>query len=211
MLKLPALFAFVTAVLALSTSNLQAAPALSSRLQSQLDIAVIEYSSEHFDKARVAFEALARRHVAAAEFNLAVMHIKGQLPKPNLTTARQLLARALENAELGPRDLVAAHRWYQAAAEGGDGESQLAMGTAHYLGRGVKKDPARAANWFREAAKGGDVGAQYLLASMYEQGDGVDLDLRLARYWYDVAAKNGDPAAPGKLKEIDAKINSAPA
>jgi uncharacterized protein len=59
--------------------------------------------------------------------------------------------------------------------------------------------------WFREAAKGGDVGAQYLLASMYEQGDGVDRDLRLARYWYDIAAKNGDVAAPGKLKELDAR------
>jgi TPR repeat protein len=50
----------------------------------------------------------------------------------------------------------------------------------------------------------------YLLASMYEQGDGVERDLRLARYWYDVAAKNGDDAAPGKVKEIDARRASQP-
>ena len=31
-------------------------------------------------------------------------------------------------------------------------------------------------------------------------------DLRLARYWYDIAAKNGDEAAPGKLREIDARL-----
>jgi uncharacterized protein len=55
------------------------------------------------------------------------------------------------------------------------------------------------------------VGAQYLLASMYEQGDGVEKDLRLARYWYDAAAKNGDPAAPAKVKEMDARMTAAPA
>jgi TPR repeat protein len=83
------------------------------------------------------------------------------------------------------------------------------MGTAHYLGRGASKDAALAARWYREAANGGDVGAQYLLASMYEQGDGVAQDLRLARYWYDIAARNGDEAAPGKLKEVDAKLRAS--
>jgi TPR repeat protein len=97
------------------------------------------------------------------------------------------------------------------AAESGSAEAALAMGTGHYLGRGLPKDPVRAAHWFREAAKGGDVGAMYLLASMYEQGDGVERDLRLARYWYFVAAQNGDEAAPGKVKELDARPAEPPA
>jgi TPR repeat protein len=50
----------------------------------------------------------------------------------------------------------------------------------------------------------------YLLASMYEQGDGVERDLRLARYWYSVAAQNGDEAAPGKVKELDARPAEPP-
>jgi uncharacterized protein len=202
-----------------------AARPLSPGQQTQLDLAVIDYSSERFDKARVAFEALARQQVPAAQFNLAVMHLNAQLPQPSRTTALRLLenaslggfvtaqvmlAKSLESGDLGPRDVTLAHRWWLKAAHAGDGEAQLAMGTAHFLGRGVKKDPARAAQWFREATKGGDVGAQYLLASMYEQGDGVDQDLRLARYWYDVAAKNGDPAAPGKVKEIDVRIAAKP-
>ena len=99
------------------------------------------------------------------------------------------MAQALENGDLGARDLALAHRWYQVAAAHGSVDAQLAVGTAHYLGRGLPKDPARAAHWFREAAKGGDVGAMYLLASMYEQGDGVERDLRLARYWYEQAAQ----------------------
>ena len=45
---------------------------------------------------------------------------------------------------------------------------------------------------------------------MFEHGEGVAQDLRLARYWYDVAAKNGDDAAPGKVRELDARMHTAP-
>jgi len=115
----------------------------------------------------------------------------------------------LETGENGRRDLPEAFRWYRRAAEAGSIEAAVAMGTAHYLGRGQTKDAAEAARWYREAARAGDVGAQYLLASMYEQGDGVATDLRLARYWYELAARNGDEAAPGKLREVDEKIARA--
>jgi TPR repeat protein len=192
--------------------------------QNELDAAVIAYESGQLGPARAAFEALSRRGVAAADYNLAVMHLRGQLPQPSLARAEQLLTRSarggfvtaqlmlgrvLESGELGRRDLKLAHRWYEVAAEGGSMEAQVAMGTAFYLGRGRPKDPARAAHWFREGAKAGDVGAMYLLASMYEQGDGVDRDLRLARYWYDIAARQGDEAAPAKVKELDARMRAA--
>jgi TPR repeat protein len=60
--------------------------------------------------------------------------------------------------------------------------------------------------WYREAAKAGDIGAMYLVGSMYEHGEGVEPDLRLARYWYALAALGGDEAAPGKLREVDARL-----
>jgi TPR repeat protein len=202
-----------------------AAPPQSPALQAELERAVLAYESGSHGTAQVAFEALVRRGVPAAAYNLAVMHLRSEVPKPDLALARPLLeraatagfvtaqlklAQALEGGDLGPRDLVTAHRWYAVAAESGSVDAQVAMGTAHYLGRGATKDAGRAAHWFREAAKGGDVGAMYLLASMYEQGDGVERDLRLARYWYDVAAKNGDEAAPGKLRQIDAQLAGMP-
>ena len=197
-------------------------PALPPALQSQLDAAVIHYESGRLDAARQAFEVLSRRGLPAADYNLAVMHLKNELPNSSrqraeqlltrsarggFVTAQLMLGRALENGDLGRRDLMLAHQWYEAAAESGSVEAQVAMGTAFYLGRGRAKDAARAAHWFREGAKGGDVGAMYLLASMYEQGDGVERNLRLARYWYDVAARNGDEAAPAKVKEIDARLS----
>ena len=190
-------------------------------LQSQLDAAVIDYESGHLNAARQAFEALSKRGLPAADYNLAVMHLKAEVPQPSrqraeqlltrsarggFVTAQLMLGRAFENGDLGRRDLKLAHQWYEVAAESGSVEAQVAMGTAFYLGRGRVKDAARAAHWFREGAKGGDVGAMYLLASMYEQGDGVERDLRLARYWYDIAARNGDEAAPAKVKELDARL-----
>jgi TPR repeat protein len=202
-----------------------AAPALSAQRQAQLDRAVIDYASGHFDAARRAFEVLARRRVAVAEFNLAAMHLRDEVPRPDRALARRLLersarggfvmaqtmlGRSLENGDFGPRELERAHDWYERAARGGDVDAQLAMGTAHYLGRGRPRDPALAAQWYREAAKGGDVGAMYLLASMYEQGDGVERDLRLARYWYEAAARSGDEAAPGKVRELDGLMGRAP-
>lgn len=196
-----------------------AAPPLPEHQQSQLDRAVLDYESGRHAEARRVFEALAGQRVPAAEFNLALMHLQRDVPRPDRARARRLLERAADGgfvtaqlmlAQLletggfgGRRDVAAANRRYEQAALAGSVEGQVAMGTAYYLGRGAPKDPARAAQWYREAAKGGDIGAMYILASMYEQGDGVERDLRLARYWYEAAARGGDEAAPGKLKELD--------
>jgi len=203
-----------------------AAPPLAPALRAELDAAIEAYEGGRMAPARAAFESLARRRVPAAEYNLAVMHLRGEVAQPDLRQAQGLLTRAaeggfvtaqlalaqgLENGELGARDLALAHRWYEVAAVSGSVDAQVAIGTAHYLGRGLAKDAARAAHWFREAAKGGDVGAMYLLASQYEQGDGVERDLRLARYWYEQAARLGDEAAPAKVKELDARLAAPPA
>jgi TPR repeat protein len=217
----PLLLSLALAAAALAT---QAAPPLSPATQAQLDRAVIDYESGRIDEARDVFEALSRRGVPAADFNLAVMHVKRQLRDASLARAEELLLRAarggfvraqlmmgqsLENGLLGRRDLREAHDWYELAAQAGSAEGQLAMGTAHYLGRGRPKDAARAAHWYREAAKAGDVGAAYILASMYEQGDGVEQDLRLARYWYQRAADGGDDAAPYKVRELELRESAS--
>lgn len=186
--------------------------------------AVAAYERGDLAAARAAFARLGREGVAAADYNLAVMHLRGEVPNPSATEALRLMTRAAEAGfvtglyglaqlhELGqaglPVDLVQANRWYLRAAEAGSVDAQVAIATAHYLGRGAEKDPARAARWFRIAAQGGDVGAMYLYASMLEAGDGVDRDLNEARYWYGAAARNGDDAAPSKVRELDAKLSS---
>ena len=187
--------------------------------------AVLAYESGRLDEARAAFGRLSAAGSPLADYNLAVMHLRGEMPNSSVAEAERLLRRAaehgfvtamytlgqfFESGQRGKPDLVQANVWYERSALAGSVDGQVAIGTAYYLGRGAPKDPVQAARWYREAAKGGDVGAQYLIASMYEQGDGVERDLRLARYWYAVAAANRDEAAPDKVKEIDARLAAEP-
>lgn len=184
--------------------------------------AIGRYARGEVDAARQAFEALAEQGVLAADYNLSLMHLNGDLPG-GAVEAERLMQRAAdagfvtamvgmgqlyEQGRLGRPDLPRAYAWHLRAARAGSVDAQVAVGTAHYLGRGAPKDMAAAAEWYREAAKGGDVGAQYLIASMYEHGEGVDIDLRLARYWYQIATRNGDEAAPGKVQELDARMKA---
>jgi uncharacterized protein len=184
--------------------------------ESALEAAVELHRRGEVEAARGALETLARQGVPAAHYNLGVIALDAGKPQEaarhmrraadgGFVTAMFGLGRLFETGRLGRPDLREALRWYGRAAEAGSVEGMVEFATGHYLGRGVPRDRAAAARWYREAAKGGDVGAQYLIASMYEAGDGVERDLRLARYWYDVAAKNGDEAAPGKVRELDAK------
>ena len=181
------------------------------------------YGRGEIDAARRAFEALSGRGVAAADYNLALMHLNGDLPggpaearrlmqraaQAGFVTAMVGLGRLYEDGRLGVRDLSQSQAWYLRAARAGSVDAQVAAGTAYYLGRGAPQDMALAAQWYRAAAVGGDIGAQYLIASMYEAGLGVARDLRLARYWYDVAARKGDEAAPGTVQELDERLKAA--
>jgi uncharacterized protein len=202
------------------------ADAMAPRQQEALGAAVAAYESGRLQEAQRRMRPLAAQGVPAAMFNLAVMHLRGEIVPADLRQARRwleqaaaqgfvtamfALGQALEAGQLGARDLAASTQWYARAAQAGSVQGQVALAAAFYLGRGAAHDAAQAAHWFREAAKGGDVGAQYLIASMYEQGHGVRADLRLARYWYDVAARNGDIAAPGKRQEMDQRMAAADA
>lgn len=170
-----------------------------------------------FEGARRAFEALSRQGLPVADFNLAVMHLHGELPG-GATEALRLMTRAAdagfvtamfgigqlyEQGRLGAPDPVRAFAWHLRASLAGSVDAQVEAATAYYLGRGVGQDLAEAARWYREAAKGGDIGAQYLIASMYEHGQGVARDPRLARHWYAAAAAQGDVAAAAKVEAID--------
>lgn len=202
--------------------TVRAAAPPSAPTEPALAQALAIYHRGDFTRAREEFERLARLGVPAAEYNLAVMHLRAELRPASTAQAVRLLERAAGRgfvtamvglAQLhergdatGTRDLPGAMSWWRRAAEAGSVEAQVETGTGHYLGRGVAKDLTAAAHWYREAAKRGDVGAMYLIASMYEHGDGVERDLRLARHWYAQAAERGDVAAPGKVRQIDATL-----
>ena len=114
----------LTCLLWLAATGASAASAPASALQAEVDAAVRAYDAGRLAPARDAFESLAQRQVPVAQYNLAVMHLRGEVPQPDRALARDLLQRAaagglvtaqlalgqaLENGDLGERDLPLAH------------------------------------------------------------------------------------------------------
>jgi len=184
-----------------------------------LDDAFAAYDGGKLKLAARGFTAAAKRGEALGQFNLAMMHLRRELPgasdakawrwlqraaAQNFALAENALGEMIEQGRHGPLDKAAACDWFERSAEHGNGDGALAAGTCFYLGRGRALDMALAHRWYLQAATAGDVGAQYLVASMFETGLGIEADERLARYWYEVAAKNGDVAARAKVKAMSA-------
>ncbi len=200
---------FAASALADTSARVGAAPSPA------LQAALVDYEARRYGAARRAFERLARAGDAVARYNLAVMHLRGELPQPDMARAVRLLEQAAsaglvtaqftlgqlyDGSRLGRPDPARALAWYHRAAEAGSIDAQVEVATAYYLGRGVTADAATAASWYRQAATAGDEAAQYLLASMYEHGLGLTADARLAHYWYEMAGRNGDVAAEAKAR-----------
>jgi TPR repeat protein len=192
------------------------------RLKPALDA----YARGQFDSARTAFERLSKQGVAAADYNLAVMHLRGERRDASVQEAVRLMTRAAQGGfvtamvglgelyERGhgelPADLPLSVQWYRRGAEAGSVEAQLAVATAHYLGRGAALDRSQAARWYRLAAQAGDGGAMYLYASMCESGDGIERDLAEARYWYAAAARSGEVGAAEKARALEPQLHKTP-
>ena len=183
-----------------------------------LSQALTAYDDGDMKAAARGFTASAGRGEALGQFNLAMMHLRKEVPGASdaqawrwlqraaaqqLALAENALGEMIEQGRRGKPDPRAACGWFERAAEHGNGDGALATATCYYLGRGRAQDMALAHRWYLEAAKSGDVGAQYLVASMFEAGLGVEADVRLARYWYEAAARNGDVAARAKLKALE--------
>ena len=88
------------------------------------------------------------------------------------------------------------------AAERGESEAQLCLGTMYGIGKGVPEHDREAAKWYREAAEQGVAEAQYALASMYRVGEGVPKDDRRAAKWYREAAEQGAARAQYNLGDM---------
>jgi uncharacterized protein len=84
-------------------------------------------------------------------------------------------------------------------AKTGSVRAQTMLADIYLQGKGVIKDPAKAAYWMEMAAKQGDVTAQFNIAMMYGRGDGVTANSETAFQWFLKAAEQKDIAAQYKV------------
>ena len=178
------------------------------------------YTRGDYAQALAAYEAAARRGDRLAQFNMAMMLLRGEGRAADIDGAIGWLTRSAdagmaqaqyqmgmlaENGVGMPRSLTEATAWWQKAAEQGHIQAQVELATQYFLGRGAPKDWKLAAKWY-EAAAGGDVGAQYIIGSFYEHGDGVAPDLKRAHHWYLLAAQQGDVGAAAQAKDVARRL-----
>ena len=95
-------------------------------------------------------------------------------------------------------DIAALHR----AAESGNLDAQLCLGSAYFQGLDVPRDDAQAAAWYRKAAEQGSAEAQYNLGLIYENGAGLPQDNRQAASWHRKAAEQGYRGSQECLGEL---------
>ncbi|MGM3274925.1 tetratricopeptide repeat protein [Ralstonia sp. 24A2] len=189
-------------------------------------IAIAHYEQNEFGHAFDEFAEAAQRGNRLAQFNYAMMLMRGEGTVARPEEAVKWLRRAADNqmthaqfaygelyerGELVPRSLEEANKWYERAATGGHVEAQRALATNYFTGRGVLRDYGRAFAWYRKAAEGGDAPSQYIVGSYYERGEPgvVPQDIEQAKNWYGKAAAQGDIGALAKLRELVEKTYRA--
>src|SRR5256885_4472132 len=109
---------------------------------------------------------------------------------PRTWRAERRLQKALAAWNAG--DYGVALDLWAPLAHAGMARAQSNMGAAFLEGRGVERDPDKAAGWLRQAAGQGDPGGQRNLALCCYNGWGVPQDQVEAARWYEKAAAQGD-------------------
>ena len=86
-----------------------------------------------------------------------------------------------------PKDFREAVKWYQLAADQGNGSAQLNLGSAYANGLGVPSDHVRAYLWLNLASTSGDELAKKERDEVAEKmtSEQIAEAQRLAREWWD--------------------------
>ena len=134
-------------------------------------------SKGDFASALKEWQPLADKGVAEAQYNLGLLHAKGQGV---------------------PQDSAQAVKWYRKAADQGFVEAEFNLGLMYSGGEGVPKDSSEAMKWFLKAAGKGDAKAADTVGSFFE-AEGTFKNYAEAEKWYRKAAEQGVASAQFNL------------
>ena len=114
------------------------------------------------------------------------------------TAARHNLGSLFRKGKIVPQDLTQARQWYEKIADHNISASTW-LGWFYLYGKGVPKNPRKAAFYYRIAAQAGGPAAQLSLGLIHGSGILGEKDYRTARYWLEKAAAQNDSDAHAAL------------
>ena len=133
------------------------------------------------------FEQLAEKANSGdieAQYEVAMMYLKGRGVRKNSQQAR---------------------KWLSKAAEQNDARAITRLGIVNYKGEGGSRDYTRALGLFNRVADT-SVLAQYYLGEIYANGAGVEKDYLVAIQWYQKAADGGFDRSLGKIINLEEEL-----
>ena len=117
------------------------------------------------------------------------------LDSNELAMAYRYLGRDFQIGEGVKKDSDQAFSSFFKAAELGDAEAQVLVGSFYSLGISVKADQKESVKWYEKAAKQGDVTGLCALGECYKEGKGVPQNFVEAYKWYSLAVAVGNVSA----------------
>ncbi|SDZ94356.1 tetratricopeptide repeat protein [Selenomonas ruminantium] len=88
-----------------------------------------------------------------------------------------------------------ARKWYEKAAELGNGEAMQGLGKMFEEGKGVSLNYRVAFEWYKKSVDAGYISAMVDIGLIYEDGKGVSKNYAEACHWYKMAADKGNACA----------------
>jgi TPR repeat protein len=175
-------------------------------------------------KAAQWFRLGAQRGDAHAAAALAMMAIDGRGMERDREFGRRLLEEAAAKREPAAcynlalillsagaeGDFKRAADLLEIAARAEIPDAQHALGVLYLRGRGMPRDPAKAAFWFRKAAENGNTAGEVEYAILLFNGEGVAADERLAARYFRRAAGRGNAIAQNRLARLYAVGRGVP-
>ncbi|PZR36330.1 tetratricopeptide repeat protein [Caulobacter segnis] len=195
------------ALAAAATPNARASVALTAAPAAQGPVEGAPTTAPVSNETKAVFDASIRKIEAG---DLAGLDGLRRVASQGYPAAQFYLSKLLEDGRGGvDRDLVAARRWGELAAKGGDPRAMHNLALYAIRGEGGPRDTAKAVQWFRKAADTGLVDSQFNLAQLYESGIGVSRNAAEAYKWYAIAGRAGDATARSRAKALRAQLTAS--
>jgi hypothetical protein len=117
------------------------------------------------------------------------------LESNELAIAYSCLGKDFQTGDGVKQDSDKAFSYFFKAAELGNAEAQVLVGSFYSLGISVKEDQKESVKWYEKAAKQGDVTGLCALGECYKEGNGVPQNFIEAYKWYNLAVAVGNVSA----------------